>query len=241
MTLMTRIDELQADRALWGLDRESEQELERVLQVDGREPDESWEHCAALMTQALQSDTPGGPSLHLMESLRAAAPGSAPGSAPNVRPRRVNLVNSLLAAAVLIMTAMLWLDREAGSVPASQLRQGLLETRSAAMWSWQPGPVQGDVVWDSKSQRGYMRFTNLPINNPAQRQYQLWIVDGKRDPAHPVDGGVFDIPSGQKEVVIPINPKILVHEAQAFVVTVEDPGGVVVSDRKQIAALAKSQ
>ena len=40
---------------------------------------------------------------------------------------------------------------------------------------------------------------------------------------------------------IPIDPKIIVHEAQAFVVTVENRGGVVVSDRAQIVALAKPQ
>ena len=86
-----------------------------------------------------------------------------------------------------------------------------------------------------------MTFRDLPPNDPTRRQYQLWIVDGKRDAAHPVDGGVFDMPNGQTDVVIPIDPKILVHDAQAFVVTVETVGGVVVSDREQIVVLAKPQ
>lgn len=84
-----------------------------------------------------------------------------------------------------------------------------------------------------------MTFRGLPANDPQQHQYQLWIVDGKRNAAHPVDGGVFDMPEGQSEVVIPIDPKVLVHEAQAFVVTMEVVGGVVVSDREQIVVLAK--
>jgi len=86
-----------------------------------------------------------------------------------------------------------------------------------------------------------MTFRGLPPNDLQQRQYQLWIVDGKRNAAHPVDGGVFDVPAGQAEVVIPIGPRVLVHEAKAFVVTLEVVGGVVVSDREQIVVLAKPQ
>ena len=68
----------------------------------------------------------------------------------------------------------------------------------------------------------------MPANDPGQSQYQLWIVDPDRS-AQPVDGGVFDIPSGTKEVIIPIDAKLDVSKPQAFAITLEKPGGVVVS------------
>jgi hypothetical protein len=41
------------------------------------------------------------------------------------------------------------------------------------------------------------------------------------------------------EVIIPINAKLKARKPAMFAVTVEKPGGVVVSDRKNIVALAK--
>jgi anti-sigma-K factor RskA len=99
--------------------------------------------------------------------------------------------------------------------------------------------VAGDVVWDSESQTGYLRFTGLAPNDPGAFQYQLWIFDANQDERYPVDGGVFNIPAGQTEVVIPIDPKIAVRTPMMFAVTMERPGGVVVSAREHIVALAK--
>ena len=60
------------------------------------------------------------------------------------------------------------------------------------------------------------------------QQYQLWIVDPERA-AQPVDGGVFDVQAGTREVIIPINAKLAVNNPAAFAITLEKPGGVVVS------------
>ena len=73
-----------------------------------------------------------------------------------------------------------------------------------------------------------MRLTGMPANDPATSQYQLWIVDSDRD-VNPVDGGVFDIPPGGGEFVIPIDAKLRVSGPEAFAITREKPGGVVVS------------
>jgi anti-sigma-K factor RskA len=99
--------------------------------------------------------------------------------------------------------------------------------------------VTGDVVWDDATQRGYMRFAGLPANDPGQEQYQLWIFDATRDDRFPVDGGVFDIPAAGGEVVVPITARLPVRQAALFAVTVERPGGVVVSSRERIVALAQ--
>ncbi len=81
-----------------------------------------------------------------------------------------------------------------------------------------------------------MRIRGLAANDPKAAQYQLWIFDGKRDQAHPVDGGVFDVVDG--EVVVPIRAAIQVFEPKLFAVTVERPGGVVVSKRERIVLTA---
>jgi anti-sigma-K factor RskA len=85
-----------------------------------------------------------------------------------------------------------------------------------------------------------MRFTGLAPNDRARWQYQLWIFDKRRDQRYPVDGGVFDIPAGAAEVLVPIHARLPVGEATMFVVTVEPVGGVVVSSRERIALIAKT-
>jgi hypothetical protein len=97
--------------------------------------------------------------------------------------------------------------------------------------------VSGDVVWDPATQRGFLHFVGLAPNDPAVHQYQLWIFDGGRDQRYPVDGGVFDVPSNASEVVIPIHAALPVLSAKAFAVTVEKPGGAVVSGREHVVAL----
>ncbi len=87
--------------------------------------------------------------------------------------------------------------------------------------------VTGDVVWSQARQQGYLRLANMPVNDPARRQYQLWIVDPDRD-KNPVDGGVFNV-SATGEVIIPIQAKLQIRSPKAFAITAEQPGGVVVS------------
>jgi hypothetical protein len=239
---LTRLDELQADDAIWGVDEVAHQELVDGLHAADLERDSSWERSATVVTIALQQGLPRGPSPELMKSLRASAPISLQEVSTVRHWPQPNLV---LAAALLTLSVVLWWTSGpaigGGIVAPQALRQELMQVGGSAVWNWSGGDSGGDVVWHGPSQRGAMTFRGLPPNDPKQRQYQLWIVDGKRDAAHPVDGGVFDMPNGQTEVVIPIDPKILVHDAQAFVVTVETVGGVVVSDREQIVVLAKPQ
>jgi hypothetical protein len=97
--------------------------------------------------------------------------------------------------------------------------------------------VSGDVVWDPVTQRGFLHFTGLAANDPAVHQYQFWIFDAGRDKRYPVDGGVFDVPANAAEVVIPIRATLMVRKPAAFAVTVEKPGGVVVSGREHVVAL----
>jgi Anti-sigma-K factor rskA len=97
--------------------------------------------------------------------------------------------------------------------------------------------VSGDVVWDPVTQRGFLHFAGLAPNDPALHQYQIWIFDAGRDKRYPVDGGVFDVPANASEVVIPIRASLMVRKPAAFAVTLEKPGGVVVSGREHVLAL----
>jgi hypothetical protein len=97
--------------------------------------------------------------------------------------------------------------------------------------------VQGELIWNDDRQEGYMKLANLPINDPSMNQYQLWIVDPTRDEL-PVDGGVFDISSESGFSVISIRNTLPVSKPVAFLITLEQPGGVVRSKQEIKVALA---
>lgn len=126
--------------------------------------------------------------------------------------------------------------------PADKMQQLASSAKDAVLTNWTPpakdGDVSGEVVWSDAEQKGYMTFKGLPENDPSKEQYQLWIFDDSQDEATPIDGGVFNV-NKKGEVVVPIDAKLKVDHPKMFAVTVEKPGGVVVSDRKRIVAIAK--
>jgi hypothetical protein len=141
--------------------------------------------------------------------------------------------------------------RPAGADPVEKRRASLLADDPAAISvAWAAGKdrsvtglpegmTHGDVVWSQSRQQGYMRFRGLAANDPAVEQYQLWIFDAERDAAHPVDGGVFDVADADGEVCVPIDPRLPIGKPTLFAITVEKPGGVVVSKRERLPLLAQ--
>ena len=83
-----------------------------------------------------------------------------------------------------------------------------------------------------------MRFHGLAANDPTKSQYQLSIFDPSQSAKTPIDGGVFDIDPSTGDVIVPINAKLRVTGPTLFAVTVEKPGGVVVSKREHIVMVA---
>jgi anti-sigma-K factor RskA len=157
------------------------------------------------------------------------------------------------AASVLIAVAGWYPRLQTGDAPSAEVpvatvlqqeREKLLAQQGVVQRTWQTtqdpvaSGVTGDVVWDPQSQNGFVRFRGLQANNANQQQYQLWIFDGTRDERYPVDGGVFNIPAGQSEVIIPIKAKLEIRDPALFAVTIEKPGGSVVSTRDRIVVLA---
>lgn len=136
-------------------------------------------------------------------------------------------------------------EPEQSSPDAASQRQALLAQDSTMVIPWQPpedqrfAGVSGDVVWNNATQSGYMRLVNMPVNDPDASQYQLWIVDPKRD-EHPVDGGVFNV-NASGEVIVPINSKLPIIQPAAFAITEEQPGGVVVSAGPLLVVAAAEQ
>jgi len=161
----------------------------------------------------------------------------------------------LATAAVL----MLWAASARRTIPAtsvasvtpamavSALRDSLLRTDSlVAALAWTSTKdasaigAGGDVVWSARAQKGVMRLIGLQANDRTRWQYQLWIFDKRRDQRYPVDGGVFDVPAGAREVFVPVTATVPVGDAVMFAITVEKAGGVVVSTRERIALLANA-
>ena len=177
------------------------------------------------------------------------------------KPSRAPMIAAYLAAAAAIalaVGAVLWARQQEPKVITKEVEKVVMpstptpiEARAQLLatandvttlaWTATEDPAakgaSGDVVWSESQQRGFMRFVGLAVNDPKQLQYQLWIFDKHRDQAFPVDGGVFDItPAG--EVIVPISAKLPVGEPVLFAVTVEKPGGVVVSKRERIVVTA---
>jgi hypothetical protein len=82
-----------------------------------------------------------------------------------------------------------------------------------------------------------MSFRELAAKDPMKFRYPPWIFDAERDEAFPVDGGVFDV-GATGEAVVPLEAKLYVDKAKLFAVTVEKPGGAVVSKRERIVVTA---
>jgi hypothetical protein len=248
-----RAQDLLADRALYGLDAAEAGELHGLGAAD----DDSFDLAAAAIDLATLPIEPM--PVDLAERMIAAhhpgrltggptptraAPAAIPPVAPRPRRRRP-LVSGLAAVATLLIVAgAWWLIRGRAAPPptAAQARAELLaDAGDATRLDWHATPegggASGDVVWSPSAQRGYLRFVGLAPNDPAKTQYQLWIFDRQRDQAFPVDGGVFDV-SSTGEVIVPITAKLRVADATLFAVTVERPGGVVVSRRDHIVVTA---
>jgi hypothetical protein len=164
---------------------------------------------------------------------------SKPGSGP------VAISDKPLAVPTVIVPITQPTPSAAPSQTPAQLREQLLASQNSARadWSATKDPAgkaaTGEVVWNKEQQRGTMRFRGLAKNDPKVAQYQLWIFDKTRDDKFPVDGGVFDVDSETGDVIVPIRATLPVATPTLFAVTLEKPGGVVVSKRERIVVTAK--
>ena len=241
-------DELLPDAALgWTDDATAYTAL--LQDLEARTEFEQLERTASLAALALATEDPRvhqADLVRLTTRLHADAVtyfAAARPTTPPLRPFREALP-WLLAAASLVL--LMWPRREAFVPtidPVAARADLLLSRHELVQCAWQPGPspragsVQGDVVWDSNDQLGYLRLRGLPELDPGHR-YQLWIVDAERQ-GPPVDGGLLTLPRANGEVIVPVHSRLPVRRAAAFVLTIEPAVGVVVSAQEHVVAIAK--
>jgi hypothetical protein len=252
-----RWEELQVARLLFGLTADEQAEYDELArQMPAEELDQFDTVVASL--DLVWSDMPSEPlPEHLRRAIRIRAEQEL-ASKPVVSLAKPSLDSTaairaskylpwLVSAACLMLAVFTWISNrpvEKAAPDVAQLRQKLIaENEGLVQANWSAGPtpiegVTGDVVWSAPRQQGFMRFRGLPANSPTKEQYQLWIFDKNQSDKTPIDGGVFDIESTE-EAIIPINAKLRVQDAFMFAVTIEKPGGVVVSSRERLPLLAK--
>ncbi|KIG15660.1 hypothetical protein DB30_05408 [Enhygromyxa salina] len=159
---------------------------------------------------------------------------------------RVATYVSALAALVMLAIA-LWLFTHRDDPPDAEDVRSQIEAASDKLeWRFivKPDPAvlegaSGSVLWSSEAQAGVLTLQGLAPTGSGDSggtQYQLWIVDNKRD-GPPVNGGVFDVEDAG-EVQIPVEARLVIGEPSAFVITVERPGGVVVSTQDRVVMVA---
>ena len=102
------------------------------------------------------------------------------------------------------------------------------------------GPINGDIIWSDQGQKGFIKIAGLPMNDSNKNQYQIWIIDPLKY-GQPVDGGIFDVIRTDKAIIIPINPKLPISKAVGFAITLEQPGGVVVSSEPLLLTAPKER
>lgn len=247
-----RFDELSAGRAFGDLSLEEERELDALCLKLGVLPDESLEALAAQLEiearLAHPEPMPETLSRRLHQWVAASRPAAPSGLIrPQVSAWRRVLAHPLAGwAAAAAAIAFAWISPRgetsfSPSVAENLLRSNandLIERRFSGLGDFQQ--AAGTVLWSDSLQQGIMKLTGIPANDPSKAQYQLWIVDPKRDADAPVDGGVFDIPAGNASVTVPISAKLTLSNPKAFVITLEQPGGVVKSKQEKVVALAKN-
>jgi anti-sigma-K factor RskA len=176
--------------------------------------------------------------------VSVAATTSARAHPARWRERSAWMLAAAASIAWLLLTSPIESPRsDAAPAALVAVRDSLASDSSSLQVAWASSTdpagrnASGDVVWNAASQRGVMRFRGLAPNDKRTAQYQLWIVDGDRDARYPVDGGVFDV-GASGEVLVPIDARLPVGRATLFAVTLEPPGGVVVSSRERLVLAA---
>jgi len=165
------------------------------------------------------------------------APRTTPGSPPSSRLLLATAAGMAIGA--LTTLAVVSFRTIARNDPPSFVASTFLASHPASLraaWTGTDDPhvvgeVGGSVLFDPASGAGLLVISGLAPNDPAKERYQLWIFDRTRDERYPVDGGVFDV-GNPSRVLIPVRARLGVSQPVMFAVTVEKPGGAVVSDRR---------
>ncbi len=261
-----RLLDLLADHALGELSPAELQDMNALLEDHPELQDDALEEAAALLLVAEVVGASASSAAHecpagLRDRLAADAERyiadrisqgsgiSVPAIAnPRRNPAVLAFIGGLATAAAMVAlyfgVMMAAVKSDPPSLPQTYA-QFVSATSDVAVHPWaitEAGyeQVTGEVAWSGASQDGYMVLDGLPANDPAQAQYQLWIVDPTRD-EFPVDGGVFNVAdhlADDGKAYVPIDAKLRVDQPAAFAITLEQPGGVVKSNNPLLVVAA---
>jgi len=255
-----RLWDLLADRAVAGLNESEAQELEQLLAEFPEVDADALDRVAAEMDLALAPVASEPLPAALAAKIAQARAGELASKHDDHRETKPSPVRSesmsagqrwagwLLIAAALFVAVRVWRTEPQPKtvIPLAMAREELLRDAKDTVkldWTATEDPAAkgaaGDLVWSNARQEGFMRFRGLAANDPSKQQYQLWIFDTAQDERYPIDGGVFDVDPSTGDVLVRIVPKLRVTKPTLFAVTVEKPGGVVVSSRQRLPLLAK--
>lgn len=248
MPLNEELLNLLVERATTGITDDRQRELDQLIANEPCDDVGLFDHAVSLVELAFVDQYFEPLPAHLKSKLLHSAesdfaralkafPSDHPTNAPSNQiadqsTLRWQFVSWLATAAAIAVAVAAWWP-VAPAAAHDQRAQLLANATDATTLAWTAtspdrlADVEGDIVWSTEQQTGFMRFRGLPLNDPTKSQYQLWIVDPSRD-KHPVDGGVFNV-SADGELVVPIRAKLKVTSPQVFAITKEQPGGVVVS------------
>ncbi len=110
------------------------------------------------------------------------------------------------------------------------LRATLLTDSALTSAIWLQGndtlgkPVEGEIVFSPRYQRGVFRVIALAPNDSTAWQYELWIVDRTLGESKPVSGGRFNVGATQWDQMRPFRANTRVDAAVSFFVTVASAG-----------------
>lgn len=240
-----------ADAALFGdIPADEERRTAAQLGIDLDHEIESLELVAAELAAEFAREAPAAPPPQLTARLHALADamhGAPPAPIALPAARRPSLEKFAWAAAAASLTlaaSSVWpvVRDRLRAEPAGTDFLGSHPRALRAAWTAPSNdhivaPVAGEVRFDRATGEGELVIEGLAQNDPAREQYQLWIFDAARDERFPVDGGVFDITCAGRAVV-QVRAKLPVDRPVLFAVTIERPGGAVVSERR-VALMAK--
>jgi anti-sigma-K factor RskA len=232
--------QLLADWALEGLSDEERAELEQL--GTSEQEQELWERTAAATFLAIHSAEDEKMPERLRQRVLAEADVRFARSAKWRGGGRLTIVPWLgWIAAAACLIALVTPNRPVGRAPEPSLRErlaGVPPLKFVASEHPLARGAGGELVWSGDRQEGFLVLRGLAEVEPSRGVYQLWIFDDTRDPRFPIDGGTFTISDARSSTVVPIRANLPVRQPTLFAVTLEPPGGVVVSDRKRLLLTA---
>ena len=131
-----------------------------------------------------------------------------------------------IAALLFIGAGFLAVDRSRleRDLVAARERDPLADTTLVALAPAAPAPLdaKASVAWESNSQSGVIRISNLPAAGSG-KDYQLWIVDA--DHADPLSAGILHV-DAKGVAQVRFKATAAARRVKAFAVSVEREGGV---------------